>query len=109
MRRRAVLSGRSRGGRVYLLTMSRDGRTFGRYVTSATLTAGLALGGLVVPVVPLPVQAATPVSPEIDSVRLAAVDRTALADPSADDLPAGHVHDDAGASGDHPDSDAERD
>jgi hypothetical protein len=89
--------------------MSRDGRAFGRYVTSATLTAGLALGGLVVPVVSLPVQAATPVSPEIESVRLAAVDRTALADPSADDLPVGHVHDDAAASGDHPVPGAEGD
>ncbi|WP_423463199.1 N-acetylmuramoyl-L-alanine amidase [Promicromonospora sp. MS192] len=76
--------------------MSGDGRTFGRYVTSAALTAGLALGGLVLPVVLLPVQAASPVSPEIESVRLTRVDPAARAEPSADDPPVGHAHDESG-------------
>jgi hypothetical protein len=73
--------------------MSRSDGKFGRHATSALLTVGLALGGLAVPVVPLAVPAATAVAPEIDSVRLAAVDEEARADPTADDLPLGHAHD----------------
>lgn len=64
-------------------------------MTSVSLTSGLALGGLVVPVVPLPLQQAAPVPPQIDSVRLAGVDRKAAGDPSADDPPVGHAHDTA--------------
>lgn len=78
--------------------MSGDGRTFGRYVTSTTLTLGLTLGGLVVPVVPLPVLAASPVSPELGSVRMTTVDRAATDDPSADDPPLGHAHPEDGES-----------
>jgi hypothetical protein len=66
---------------------------------------GLAVGGLVVPVVPLPVPAATAVSPEIDSVRIVGIDRKALADPTAEDLSAGHSHENHG-TGEHAESDA---
>jgi hypothetical protein len=75
--------------------MSRSTRKLGKYMTSVSLTSGLALGGLAVPVVPLPVQQAAPVPPQIDSVRLAGIDREAATDTSADDPPVGHAHDDA--------------
>lgn len=68
-------------------------------MTSALLTVGLAVGGLAVPVLPLPVQTATAVSPEIDRLRVAGIDRKALTDPTADNPSAGHSHDEDRSDG----------
>lgn len=58
-------------------------RSTARHVSSTVLAAALAVGGVVLPVVPLPVPEAVAVSPELDRVRLTGVDPGARRDPTA--------------------------
>ena len=58
-----------------------------RRIVPVVLTAALTIAGIALPVVTIPVAAATPVSPEIETLPLDGVDPQAAADPTAIDAP----------------------
>lgn len=62
-----------------------------RRVMTAPLVLALALGGVLLPVVELPLPQAAAVSPEVDQVRLAGIDAAARRDPSALRAARGHA------------------
>ncbi|GAA4685938.1 hypothetical protein GCM10023198_00050 [Promicromonospora umidemergens] len=73
-----------------------------RHVTAPAMVVVLAVGGVVLPVVSLPVPEAVAVPPEVDELRLAGVDPAARRDPTALDDVVGHDHDDDDDDDDHP-------